>query len=758
MTFANFRTEIDSHGILTVTWDMPQRSMNVFDMGVLDELAQVVEQVAADGGIKGAIITSGKEAFSGGADLNMLAALLAAVRDEARRGGGEAAAKRLLDESSRMSRIYRRLETCGKPFVAAINGTAVGGAFELVLACHHRVVADDGRIRLGCPEVKVGLMAGAGGTQRIPRLAPTQEALTMLLRGEQVPPARAKALNLVDAVVPASELLAAARRWLEERPRARQPWDEDGFKVPGGKVYSAAGANLWPAANALYRRETFDNYPAARFTLKAVFEGLQVGIDTGLRIESRYFAKVMQTSEAAAMTRSLFISLQELNKLARRPAAVAARPVARLAVVGAGFMGAGIAHVSARAGIAVALLDRDRELAEKGKARIAETIRKDVARGRLGEAAAAETLARIVPGEDLAALADADLVIEAVFEDRALKEEVIRRAAAVLPPEAILASNTSTLPITSLAAAAARPAGFIGIHFFSPVERMMLVEIIRGRQTGEAALARALDFVRAIRKTPIVVNDSRGFYTSRVVGTYIAEGHHMLLEGVPAAMIENVARMAGMPVGPLALNDETALDLSYKIMAATRGDLGEAAVPEAEWRMIDEMVNRRGRLGRKNGKGFYDYPAASGAGGKKRLWPELATLYPQAGDPDAIDIGELKQRFLVRQAVETARCFEEGVLTDVREADLGSILGFGFAPFTGGTLSYIDFMGAAAFVALCNRLARKHGDRFKPNRLLRQLAKSGETFYGRFPPGAKAWPEAPAAAARSGAVTPAQPA
>jgi 3-hydroxyacyl-CoA dehydrogenase/enoyl-CoA hydratase/3-hydroxybutyryl-CoA epimerase len=732
MTYTNFRLDTDADGILTVTWDMPQKSMNVFDLSVLDELARIIDEIAKTDAIKGVVITSGKEAFSGGADLNMLSGLLASVKEQATGLTHEAAMKRLLEESSRMSRLYRRLETCGKPVVAAINGTAVGGAFELVLACHGRIVADDPKIKLGCPEVKVGLMAGAGGTQRIPRLAPTQEALTMLLRGEQIAPARAKALNLVDQIVPAGDLLSAARRWLKESPRTKQPWDEDGFKVPGGKVYSAAGANLWPAASALYRRETYDNYPAARLTLSAVFEGLQVPIDIGLRIESRYFTNIMQTKEAAAMIRSLFISLQELNKLARRPAAIAARPIRKLALIGAGFMGSGIAHVSARAGIAVVLLDRDQATADKGRARIAETMQKDVARGRLSESIAGETLARITAGSDFSALAAADLVIEAVFEDRALKEDVIRRAEAVLPPDAILGSNTSTLPITSLAAASARPANVVGIHFFSPVEKMMLVEIIIGKKTGDAALARALDFVRAIRKTPIVVNDSRGFYTSRVVGTYIAEGHHMLLEGVPAAMIENVARMAGMPVGPLALNDETALDLSYKIMAAARADLGEAAVPEAEWRMIDELVNQRGRQGRKNGKGFYDYPATPA--GKKRLWPELAELYPPVADPDAIDVNELKQRFLVRQALETARCFEEGVLTDVREADLGSILGFGFAPFTGGTLSYVDFMGTAEFVALCNRLAKKHGDRFKPNRLLRQLARSGETFYGRFPP------------------------
>jgi 3-hydroxyacyl-CoA dehydrogenase/enoyl-CoA hydratase/3-hydroxybutyryl-CoA epimerase len=395
-------------------------------------------------------------------------------------------------------------------------------------------------------------------------------------------------------------------------------------------------------------------------------------------------------------------------------------------------MGAGIATVAARAGIAVALLDRDSASAEKGKATVEASLQKEVSRGRLAEADRDAALARVSAGADFAALGDADLVIEAVFEDRAVKEDVIGRAFAAMRPDAIFGSNTSTLPITSLAAASPRPRDFIGIHFFSPVEKMMLVEVIMAKKTGDRALAAALDFVRAIRKTPIVVNDSRGFYTSRVVTTYIAEGHLMLTEGVPAAMIENAARMAGMPVGPLALNDEVAIDLSLRIMDATRADLGAEAVPEKQYRLIETMVTTHGRLGRKNGKGFYDYPADPS--GKKRLWRGLADIHPPRGDPDAIDVGALKQRFLAIMAIETARCFQEKVLTDVREADVGSILGFGFPPFTGGTLSYIDFMGAKAFVERLNRLARIHGPRFKPNRLLRDLAKNGETFYGRFPP------------------------
>ena len=730
MELTNFRFETDSDGIATATWDMPGKSMNVISFPVMDEMEAIIAEVAGNDAIKGLIITSGKDAFSGGADLTMLEAL----NGEFQKGlakDREAAIARLFKDASRLGDIYRKLETCGKPVVAAVNGTALGGAFELMLASHHRIVADDEKIKLGLPEVKIGLFPGAGGTQRVPRILNPQDALQMLLRGEQLSPAKAKAMKLVDEVVPRGQLLDAARAWLKGSPRAVQPWDEENFKLPGGKVYSVAGANVFPPAVALYRRETYDNYPGARGILSSVFEGLQLPIDQGLRVEARYFANVLQSKEAAAMIRSLFISMQELNKLARRPASVPAKPIRRIAIIGAGFMGAGIAEVSSRAGIEIVLVDRDQPSAEKGKATVEAAFARHVSRGRMKEEEKAAALARITPAVDYAALADVDLVVEAVFEDRGIKEDVIKRAAAALPETAIFGSNTSTLPITSLATAFPRPEDFIGIHFFSPVDRMMLVEVIMGKKTGEVALARALDFVRAIRKTPIVVNDSRGFYTSRVVETYIGEGHRMLIEGVPPAMIENAGRMAGMPVGPLSLNDEVALDLSLKIMKATQADLGEDIVPPEQYRLITEMVETNGRLGRKNGKGFYDYPDKPN--GKKKLWSGLRDLFPPKPAED-FDVKELELRFLVRQALEAARCFEEGVVTDVREADVGSILGFGFAPFAGGTLSYIDFMGMTNFVALCNRLAKAYGDRFKPNRLLRDMAKKGETFYGRFPP------------------------
>jgi len=727
---ANFKFDVDADGIALVTWDMPGRSMNVIDMGVIEELAGLVEKVATDAAIKGAVITSAKDAFCGGADLTMLERMGAIYADLVKNKGGEAAALYVFEESRKLSLLYRRIETCGKPWVCALNGTAMGGGFELALACHQRIAADNPKTRLGLPEIKIGLFPGAGGTQRIARMLPPADALQYLLKGDQLKLDRAKAMKLIDAVVPPADLVKASKDWIKAGGKAVKPWDEKGFKLPGGPVYSKAGMMVFPPANAIYRRETYDNYPAARAILQVVYEGLQLDMDTALRVESRWFAKILRSPEAASMIRTLFVSMQELNKGARRPADVPPTSFKKIGVIGAGFMGAGIAQVSAAAGLAVVLIDRDQETADKGKAGVHKSLTDRVNKGRMKSAERDALLSLITPTPDYGALKDCDLVIEAVFEDRKIKAEVIAKVQAAIGDKVIFASNTSTLPITSLAAEFKDQQRFIGIHFFSPVDRMMLVEIILGKQTGDKALAAALDYVRAIRKTPIVVNDSRGFYTSRVVGTYIREGHLMLAEGVPAAMIENVGRMAGMPVGPLSLNDEVAVDLAWKILKATEADLGAAAIDPRQKTLLEEMVEKRGRFGRKNGKGFYDYPQ----GQPKKLWPGLADLQPVKLDPDGIDVQELKDRLLAMQALETARCFEEKVLTDVREADVGSILGFGFAPFSGGTLSYIDMMGAQRFVELCRKLEAKYGARFAPSKLLLDLASHNEGFYQRFAP------------------------
>jgi 3-hydroxyacyl-CoA dehydrogenase / enoyl-CoA hydratase / 3-hydroxybutyryl-CoA epimerase len=730
---ASFKLDVDSDGIALVTWDMGDRSMNVITMDVIAELGTVVDKVANDAAIKGVVITSAKPAFCGGADLTMLENMRGLYTDMVSKQGEEAAAKMVFDESRKLSQLYRRIETCGKPWVCALNGAAMGGGFELALACHYRVASDDAKTRLGLPEIKIGLFPGAGGTQRVARMLQPADALQFLLKGDQLKVDRAKAMKLIDAVVPAADLIKTAKDWIKAGGKAKAPWDTEGFRLPGGPVYSKAGMMTFPAANAIYRRETYDNYPAARAILQVVYEGLQLPFDTALRVESRWFAKILRSPEAAAMIRTLFVSMQDLNKGARRPTNEPPTSLKKIGVVGAGFMGAGIAQVTAAAGLQVALVDRDQETADKGKAGLHKALSDRVMKGRMKGAERDELLARITPTADYAALKDCDLVIEAVYEDRKVKYDVVAKIQAVVGDKAILGSNTSTLPITTLASEFKDPARFVGIHFFSPVDRMMLVEIILGKQTGDKALAVALDYARAIRKTPIVVNDSRGFYTSRVVGTYIREGHLMVVEGIPPAMIENVGRMAGMPVGPLALNDEVAVDLAWKILNATEADLGAKAIDPRQKSLLREMVEKRGRFGRKNGKGFYDYPA----NGPKKLWPGLADFQPKPLDPDKIDIDELKLRLLGIQALETARCFEEEVLTDVREADVGSILGFGFAPFSGGTLSWIDMMGTKNFVAACRKLEKKYGARFAPNKLLLDLAAKGEGFYDRFAPAKK---------------------
>ncbi|CCV14742.1 3-hydroxyacyl-CoA dehydrogenase NAD-binding domain-containing protein [Mesorhizobium sp. STM 4661] len=732
MSYTNFTLDIDADGIALVTWDMPGRSMNVFTEEAMLELDAIVDKVAGDAAIKGAVITSGKDTFSGGADITLLQKMLTTfAADKAR--NAEQATKALFDNAGKMTGLFRKLEISGKPWVSAINGTCMGGAFELSLACHGRVAADSEKVKMALPEVKIGIFPGAGGTQRVPRLTDQQQALQMLTSGQTLSPQKAKSMGLIHEIAEPKKLVETAKAMIRNGLKAVQPWDEKGFKLPGGPIYSVAGANLWPPAIAILRRETYGNYPAAAAILKCVYEGLLVPFDTGLRIEQRYFTEIMQTREAAAMIRSLFVSLQELNKGARRPAGVPETKFKKIGILGAGFMGAGIAYVTAKAGIPVVLLDRDMESAAKGKAHSDSLISDQVKKGRAKPEDKDRLLSLITPTADYADLAGCDLVVEAVFEDSGVKKAATEQAEAVLKSSAVLASNTSTIPITALAKNSARPKNFIGIHFFSPVDKMMLVEIILGKKTGDKALATAIDFVRAIKKTPIVVNDTRGFFVNRCVLRYMSEAYKMLIEGVPAPMIENAAKAAGMPVGPLALTDETAIDLAQKIMKQTIRDLGDKAVDPKQMALINTLVDTHGRFGRKNGKGFYDYPAKPA---KKKLWPGLKDLYPQL-KPEKVDYEELKQRLLVTIALEAARVMEEGIVTDPREADVGSILAFGFAPYTGGVLSYIDGIGAKKFVKIAKGLQKKYGAEFKAPKLLLDMAEKGETFYQRFDPYAK---------------------
>jgi 3-hydroxyacyl-CoA dehydrogenase/enoyl-CoA hydratase/3-hydroxybutyryl-CoA epimerase len=708
-------------GIAVITWDMPGRSMNVMYDASLSEFAAAVDGALSDSETKGVVVTSGKPAFIAGADLEWLEALMASGETE------DVRIRSLFDRFMDLHRLFRRIETAKKPFVAAINGTALGGGFEICLACHRRIATEDPRALLGLPEAKVGLFPGIGGTQRYLRMLGALEALPLLLEGTYLSPAQALARGLVDEVAPTAELVARAKDWIRAAPAEAlvKPWDKPGFIIPGADPRTLAGVQAFSAANAMQRAKTYGNYPALDAIQSVVYRGMLVPIDTALRIETEAFVRLTLDPRARNMVRTQFINLQQANKLARRPAAVARKRFSRIDVLGAGLMGSGIAHVAARAGIDVVLLDVNAEAAERGLDHIRRQQQTAVDRGRIPEAEARAIVARVQPVADYERLAGAELVIEAVFENREVKAEVTRRAEAVLRSEAVFASNTSTLPITGLAQASARPERFIGLHFFSPVERMPLVEIIRGERTGEEALAWSMDFVRQIGKTPIVVNDSRGFYTSRVFGTYTREAVLMLAEGVRPALIENGGKSAGMPMAPLALSDEVAISLIHQVAVQTAKDLGDKYRPTAADRLIAEMVERQNRPGRRAGKGFYDYPAD----GPKRLWPGLSGLAPEAATQPSLD--DVKTRYLAIQALEAARCLEENVVTDPADADVGALLGWGFAPWTGGPLSYIDMLGTRPFVELCDRLAQQHGLRFLPNAMLRDLARQGAAIYSQ---------------------------
>ncbi|MDI1282728.1 3-hydroxyacyl-CoA dehydrogenase NAD-binding domain-containing protein [Brevundimonas sp.] len=715
----NFKIDVDADGIALITFDVPGRSMNTLTSGVMTEIPEWVERIKTDDAIKGAVLTSGKTSgFCAGADLGDMAGGMLA--------GGSL--QEAYDAGWKLNGALRALETCGKPVAAAINGLALGGGLELTLACHYRVAGDDNKIQLGLPEIKVGLFPGGGGTQRLPRLIGVQAAMMAMTEGKSFRPNDAKGAGIIHEVVAKGTEVEAARAWIKGGGKAVQPWDDKSFKLPGGGPYHPVGIQNFLVGNAMIRKQTYGNYPAATNLMKAVYEGVQVPMDAALRIETRYFIKTLMTPQAQAMIRSLFLSKQELDKGAVRPAGQPKSDPKKVTVIGAGMMGAGIAYVQALAGIETILIDRDQDAADKGKAHVEELLKKRLSRGQITQDKFDALLGSVTATTDYDLIKGSDLVIEAVFESRDIKADVTKRAEAQLAPGAVFGSNTSTLPITGLAEASVRPEDFIGIHFFSPVDKMMLVEIILGEKTGQAAIAKSLDYVMKIRKTPIVVNDGRGFYTSRCFGTYVAEGMAMLEEGYAPALIDNIGRMTGMPRGPLEMHDDVALDLSVKIAKQTAADLGDQYQPLPGSHIVQTMVEELGRYGRKNGKGFYDYDQKP-----KVIWPGLAELAPVTiNDSTPELIADQKQRLLYRQAVEVARCWEEGVIDDPREADVGAILAWGFAPWTGGPITMIDQTGLKEFVAQADDYAARYGDRFKVPQLLRDMAAKGETFYGNF--------------------------
>lgn len=724
MTYTHFKFEVDADGIALITFDSPNVSMNVLSNDVMAEMGQFVEKIASDDAIKGAVITSGKKAFCAGADLSELGGGMGALAGKSEEEAKEA----LFEVAYRLNQSLRNLETCGKPIAAAINGLALGGGFEVTLACHYRVMANDTGAKLGLPEALVGVLPGGGGTQRLPRLIGVMNAAPVMLQGKQLDPDTAKAQGVVHEVAPASEIVAKAKELVKADPMGgKQPWDQDKFKIPGGGPYHPAGMQVFGGASPMLLKETYGNYPAQRYILSCVYEGLQVPIDAGLRIESRYFTKLLMRPESRNMIRSLFLSKQALEKGARRPAGQTKGEVNKIAVIGAGFMGAGIATVSAQAGIEVVLIDVDQDGADKGKAHVAAHFAKGVKRGKLTQEKADEKTNLVTATTDYSMLKDVDLVIEAVFENSELKHKITKAAEEHLPEGAIFGSNTSTIPISSLAEASSRPENFIGVHFFSPVEKMMLVELIVGEKTGDKAVSLCLDFVAKIKKTPIVVADTRGFYANRCVMRYIEQGMYLLTEGVKPALIENAAKMAGMPVGPLTLQDEVAIDLGYKVLQQTKKDLGDAFEDTPNATVIERMYEL-GRYGRKNGKGFFVYNDEG-----KSLWDELDQFAPNGKLLDEQPtVEEIKDRILYAQAIEAARTMEENIVADPREADVGSILAWGFAPYTGGVLSFIDTIGAPSFVTRADELAAKYGKPFEVPELLRDMASKGETFYTRF--------------------------
>ena len=725
-TLENFTLDTRD-GVLVATFDMPGRSMNVLSAKVVEEFGRLVDALEGDDDLVGMVVTSGKAAFCAGADLDEMGDLFQGARELAAKG--PEGREQLFEMQYALNATFRRFETTGKPVAAAVNGLALGGGFEIVLACTGRFGASDNpKLRLGLPEALIGLLPGAGGTQRLPRLVGLMNAAPVMIQGKQLTAQDAKGLGILHDIVPQDELVDTAAQWVRDNPKAKQPWDQDKFRFPGGAPFTPKGLPMFAGASAMVRKESYGNYPAMENILKAVYEGAQLPIDAALRVESRYFCDLLLRPESQNMVRSLFLSKQALEKGAARPAGTAPEPVEKIAVIGAGFMGAGIAHVAAKAGIEVVLIDRDQEGAERGKQHASDQQAKRVKRGRTTQDKADAILARIHPTTDYGRLKDVDMVVEAVFEDSDLKNKITKMAEAELPESAVFGSNTSTIPITDLADASGAPEKFVGIHFFSPVEKMMLVEIIRGEKTSDATLSRAVDFVTAIRKLPIIVEDVRAFYANRCVHRFLAEGAILLDEGVKPALIENCARMAGMPVGPLSLQDEVAIDLGYKVIQQTKKDLGEQHVEPATDRIITAMYEAD-RLGRKNGKGFYVYE-----GREKHLWEGLDQFAPDGGWLDEQPAPrEVMDRLLYAQAVEAARCFAEGVISDPRQADLGSIFGWGFPPYTGGVVSFIDNqVGVAAFVARADELATAYGSRFEVPSMLRDMAASGETFYGRW--------------------------
>lgn len=699
--------DIDAQGIATLTWDLPGGA-NVLNTASVAAFATAMEKALVDPEVKGLLITSAKDGFVLGGDLNEIYNL--------------STTEQVTSLGRGIHKVFRRLETGGKPVAAAIHGMALGGGLELALACHYRVATTSPKTQVGFPEVTLGLLPGAGGTQRLPRLIGLQAAVQPLLQGRQYPAADAKKLGILSATADTPEqAIAQAKTWILGNPTAQQPWDKRGYTVPGADLASVETTFFYAGAAGMVRQNTYGNYPAPEAILSCLYEGLQMNFDQALDLEIKYFAKLALSKEAKHMIRTLWFAMNKAKSGGTRPEGIPVAKTRKLGILGAGMMGAGIAYVSAKAGIETVLKDVTEEAADKGKDYARKLLSDQLAKGKIDQTkmdGILNLIRRTAAPQDLQG---ADLIIEAVFEDRELKARVTQEAEAQMNPAGVFASNTSTLPITTLAQASQRPDKFIGLHFFSPVDKMQLVEIIMGQQTSDTALAHSIDYIQQIKKVPIVVNDSRGFFTSRIFKTYVTEGFELLSEGVKPALIENAAKAAGMPVGPLAVADEVSIELLYKIRKQYERD----GVTEqgALTSVVKKMVEDLDRKGKKDGKGFYEYPTD----GKKRLWKGLSEHFPLAAQQP--DVEYIKRRILHAQAIESFRCLEEGVLRSVADADIGSILGWGFPAYTGGVLSYIDFVGLQQFVQNCKDFAAQHGSRFAPPASLIDLSSKADSIF-----------------------------
>ena len=724
-----FKYSIDSDGVAIISWDVPSKTMNVMSLEGLKELDKHFDAALSDDTVKGIIVTSGKRDFAGGMDLNVLA--------DMKTTQGENPAQGLFNGIMQIHKLLRKIELAGmdpktkkgaKPVAAAINGTAAGIGLELPLACHRIFAIDNEKSKIGLPEILVGIFPGAGGTTRLVRKLGAMNAAPFLLEGKMLSPSKMKSAGIIDEITDKSNLLSRAKAWVLNATDADciKPWDDKSYKMPGGGPYHPNGYMTFAGASVMVNSKTQGAFPAAKTLLSAVYEGAQVPFETALKIEARWFTKILMNPSSESMIRSLFINKEALEKGAVRPNDIPNQKVEKIGVLGAGMMGAGISYVSALAGIKVVLLDMKAEDAQKGKAHAENLLNIGLKRKKIDEIKKSEVLDLISPTTKFEDLKGCDLIVEAVFEDPAVKAEVTKKAEAITDKNCIFASNTSTLPITSLASASKRPEKFIGIHFFSPVDKMLLVEIIKGNATGDVAVAKALDYVRQIKKTPIVVNDARFFYANRCIIPYVNEGAMMVSEGITPASIENAAKQLGFPLGPLQLTDETSIDLGVKIIKATRAAMGNE-YPEKNGDEVSFKLFEKGRLGRKTNAGFYDYDEK---GKRTYLWNGLSKTWPVKKHQPKFE--EIKNRLMLSQVLEAIRAFEEGVLEDIREGDVGAILGWGFAPWSGGPFGWADMVGIQNVVNMCKALSASEGKRFLAPKILVDMANNNETFYGKF--------------------------